>query len=149
MSDGHGFIPGMSERCVVVFDGMCDLCAGSVRFILSHERDNELRFAAAQSRAGRELLRRHGFEPETVPSLVVAGAGQVHLRSTAALEIVDHLRPPWRWLCTLRILPRRLRDALYDLVSRNRYRWFGRRDTCLLPTPELASRFLDNTPPPP
>jgi predicted DCC family thiol-disulfide oxidoreductase YuxK len=143
VSDRQTFIPGMSQQGIVVFDGMCNLCVRSVRFILAHERDHRLRFAAAQSPAGRELLRWHGLDPEAIPSLVLVSGGQVRVRSAAALEIADHLRRPWRWVRPFRVVPRRLRDVLYDLVSRNRYRWFGRRDSCLLPTPELASRFLD------
>jgi predicted DCC family thiol-disulfide oxidoreductase YuxK len=139
----------MSTGCIVVFDGMCHLCARSVGFTLAHEHDHLIRFAAARSPAGRELLRRHGLEPETVPTLVVIKDGAALLRSAAVLEIASHLRLPWRLLGLLRVLPRRLRDAPYDVIAQNRYRWFGRRDACLLPTPELASRFLDNTPPPP
>ena len=139
----------MSQQRVVVFDGMCNLCSRTVGFILAHERDHLLRFAAAQSPAGRELLLRHGFEPDTVPTLVVVGAGQVLMRSAAALAIAAHLCPPWRWLVAFRVVPRPVRDWLYDLIARHRYRWFGRRDSCLLPKPGLASRFLDDTPPPP
>ena len=106
--------------------------------------EENLNPAAAQSAAGRELLLRHDFEPDTVPTLAVVTGGQASARSAAALAIAGHLRPPWRWLGVFRVVPRPARDWLYDIVARHRYRWFGRRDSCLLPTPELAARFLDH-----
>lgn len=127
----------------MVFDGVCKLCARCVNFILAHERDDVIRFAAMQSVSGQALLRRFGFDPQNVVTFVFIKGGTVHVRSDAALEIARHLRLPWRMLSVLRLVPRRLRDSLYDLVARNRYRWFGKRERCFVPSPQLRSRFID------
>jgi predicted DCC family thiol-disulfide oxidoreductase YuxK len=133
----------IDERHVVVFDGVCNLCRRSVTFILLHERDHLIRFAAAQSAAGRALLREFDLDPENVATFVFLHGDVAHVRSDAALEVARHLRLPWRMVRILRIVPRRLRDAVYDFVARHRYRWFGRRESCLVPTPDVRSRFLD------
>ncbi len=130
-------------RCFVVFDGVCNLCAYSVRFILAHERDHLIQFAAAQSAAGRELLREFAIDPDSLATFIFVEGGTAHVRSDAALALSQHLRLPWRILRILRIVPRRLRDSAYDVIARNRYRWFGKRESCVVPTAELWSRFLD------
>ena len=134
----------MDAAPIVIFDGVCNLCSGGIHFILAHERDHVIRFAAAQSPAGQELLQRHGFDPQDLTTFVFIEAGEVHVRSDGALKVVRHLRLPWRMFCVLRAVPRPARDRIYDLVARNRYRWFGKRDGCLVPTPELRSRFIDS-----
>jgi predicted DCC family thiol-disulfide oxidoreductase YuxK len=128
---------------VVLFDGVCNFCAHSVQFILAHERDHVIRFAANQSDVGRELLRQHGFAPDDVTTFVFIEGGRTLVRSDASLALASHLRQPWRLLRGFRILPRFLRDGLYNLVARNRYRLFGRRESCLVPTQEVRARFLD------
>jgi predicted DCC family thiol-disulfide oxidoreductase YuxK len=133
----------MDAEQIVVFDGVCCLCAHGLKFLLAHERDHVLRFAAAQSAAGRELLRRHGFDPQDLKTFVFIKEGVVYVRSDGALEVARHLRLPWRMFRLLRLLPRRLRDSIYDLVARNRYRWFGKQESCIVPSPELRSRFID------
>jgi predicted DCC family thiol-disulfide oxidoreductase YuxK len=145
-----------SDEPVVLFDGVCNLCNGSIQFILDHERDDRtrLRFAALQSEAARGLLER-AFGPEQAQrlregatgsgapeTLVLIEGERGSTRSTALLRISRHLRAPWRWAVVLLALPRPVRDAAYRLVARNRYRWFGRTDTCRVPTPELRARFL-------
>jgi predicted DCC family thiol-disulfide oxidoreductase YuxK len=128
---------------VVVLDGMCNLCSRAARFIIAHERDHLIRFAAAQSLFGQELLLWHGFDPQELTTLVFIQGDRVHVRSDAALEVARHLRLPWRMFRIFRVVPRPFRDSFYDLVARNRYRWFGKRESCSLPTPELRSRFID------
>jgi predicted DCC family thiol-disulfide oxidoreductase YuxK len=132
----------MDASNVVVFDGVCNLCNGAVSFILSHERDHLIQFAAAQSASGRELLLRHGLDPSDITSFVFIKGDVAYVRSDAAIEVALHLRLPWRVFCVLRVLPRRLRDSIYHLVAQNRYRWFGKRERCTVPTPEVRSRFL-------
>jgi predicted DCC family thiol-disulfide oxidoreductase YuxK len=122
---------------------VCNLCSHAVDFILAHERDQVIRFAAAQSAAGQDLLRKHGFDAEDLTTLVFIKGGMVHVRSDAALEVARHLRLPWRMLRGFRLVPRPFRDAVYGLVARNRYRWFGKRESCRAPTPGLRSRFID------
>ena len=133
----------VDARNVVVFDGVCNLCAHSVAFILAHERDNAIQFAAAQSTAGRELLSEFGLDPANLSTFVFIEGGVAHVRSDAGLEVARHLRVPWRLLRVLRILPRPFRDSIYDLVAKHRYRWFGKRESCSVATAELRSRFID------
>jgi predicted DCC family thiol-disulfide oxidoreductase YuxK len=128
---------------VILFDGLCNLCAGSVRFVLERDPAGVFDFASLQSRAAREVLAEAGARADLPDSIVLVDSEGTHLRSEAALRIAARLRQPWPALAVLRILPRRLRDAVYDVVARHRYRWFGKRDTCLLPTPEIRKRFLD------
>ncbi len=127
---------------VVLFDGVCNLCAGSVQFILKHEADSGLRFAPLQSAAGARLLREWGFDPGDMQSFVLLENGVPYMKSDAALRIARRLRMPWRLARLGLILPRVLRDRCYDVIARNRYRWFGRRNTCMLPSPAITARFL-------
>lgn len=142
----------MAPGAVLFFDGVCNLCNRSVQFVLDHERGPSLSFASLQSDRARELLGRvltpdevsgllgSGREPG---SLVLLEDGHVHTRSTGALRLARYLRAPWRWLGAFVVVPRPLRDAIYGLVARNRYRWFGRTSECRVPTPALRARLLD------
>lgn len=129
---------------VLLFDGVCNLCNASVNFILDRDRDARLRFASLQSEAGRALLARAGLrlpdgDPESMV-LVLGDAAFTH--SDAALRVCRLLPWPWRLAGWLLWIPRPLRDAVYKLVARNRYRWFGRSEVCRMPTPALRARFL-------
>jgi predicted DCC family thiol-disulfide oxidoreductase YuxK len=124
---------------VVLFDGVCNLCNGAVRFILARDPAARFRFASLQSDAARRLLG-DGGPAETI---VLLDAGKTYVISTAALRIARGLRFPWPLLYAFVAVPRPVRDLIYDWVARHRYRWFGKRDTCMLPTPELRERFLE------
>lgn len=123
---------------LLLYDGDCGLCHGAVRFVLQHERDAAIRFAALQSATGQAWARRAGTGLET---LLWIEAGEFHVRSDAVILLARHLRWPWRWLGILRLVPRPLRDAGYDLVARHRMRWFGPA-TCDLPDTGNRDRFL-------
>jgi predicted DCC family thiol-disulfide oxidoreductase YuxK len=127
---------------VVLFDGVCNLCNHSVQFIVAHDPGLYFRFAALESPAAQRELSGCGFSGSLPDSVVLIEGGRVFTRSSAALRIARRLRFPWPALYVLMVAPASLRDFLYDWVARNRYRWFGRRDECLLPTPELRARFL-------
>lgn len=129
---------------VVLFDGVCNLCNGSVQFILRHDPEGRFRFAALQSEAGRRLLAHKGIDPSRLDSLVLLDAeGRCSVQSAAALQIARQLRGWPRLAAPLILVPRPIRDGVYRFVARRRYRWFGRRESCWLPTPELRQRFLD------
>jgi predicted DCC family thiol-disulfide oxidoreductase YuxK len=130
------------SRPVLIFDGVCNICSFGVRIVLRYDHDAVFDFAFAQRPVGSALKHRHGLgnSPETVT--VVAG-DTVYVKSDAALYVLARLPAPWRWLRVLRTLPRPWRDKAYDVVARNRYQWFGRRDACLPPPQGTASRFLD------
>jgi predicted DCC family thiol-disulfide oxidoreductase YuxK len=127
---------------VVLFDGVCNMCNGIVRFLLARDRARRLRFASIQSEAGRALLAGHGLDPMAADTFVFVEGGRASVRSDAALAVARHLPAPWRWGVVLRALPRPWRDAAYRYVARHRYGWFGRRDTCMVPTPDVRERFL-------
>ena len=129
----------MTGEPVILFDGVCNLCNGFVQFVLKRDQRGRFRFASLQSDAARRLLGGDGPR-ETI---VLVEAGKTYVKSAAALRIVRGLRFPWPLLAALAMIPRPLRDPLYDWVARNRYRWFGKRDACMLPTPQTRGRFLE------
>lgn len=127
---------------LVVFDGVCVLCAASVRFILARDRTGTIRFCPVQSPLGTAITRHVGLDPEQPETVLLLADGQVFRRSAAAIEAMRRCGGVWRLARALYVIPRPLRDALYGAVARRRYRLFGRRDSCLMPTPELRRRFL-------
>ncbi len=129
------------EAPTVLFDDHCAMCARSVRFILKRERDHVLLFAPRGGEAATRLRGRFGI-PEDLESLVLIEDGQAHTHGDALLGIARHLRVPWRWGRCGRVLPRPIRNALYNLIARNRYRFGGRTEQCFLPPEEVRKRFL-------
>jgi predicted DCC family thiol-disulfide oxidoreductase YuxK len=126
---------------LLLYDGECGLCDGVVRFTLARDRAGRVRFAALQSERAQALLAEHGVA-RTLDSMVLLRDGRAHLRSRAALHLLRTLGFPWSLAWALVAVPRPLADAAYAWVARNRYRWFGRRDACALPAPEVRARFL-------
>jgi predicted DCC family thiol-disulfide oxidoreductase YuxK len=126
---------------VILFDGICNLCNASVNFIIDHDPEARFRFVALQSEAGQTLLQQHQLRQTDYESVVLIEAGKVYRQSGAALRIARHLKG-WSWLYGLRIVPAFIRDSVYRLIARNRYRLFGKRESCRMPTPELKNRFL-------
>jgi predicted DCC family thiol-disulfide oxidoreductase YuxK len=131
-----------SEPPVAFFDGVCNLCNGTVNFLIDRDRRGRLRFAPLQGSTFAEVALRRP-ELRGVDSFVLKEGGRVHVRSAAAVRILMALGGPWRLAGALLAVPRPLRDRLYDFVARRRYRWFGRSESCRMPTPELRARFLD------
>ena len=134
------------RRPVILFDGVCNLCNSAVRWVIKRDVEGRFDFAALQSDAARrELEKAMGVEEiDALPdSIVLVDSDGVHTRSTAALRIARGVGSGWALLSLGIVLPRPIRDAFYDLIARDRYRRFGRRDTCMRPTPDVASRFLD------
>ena len=127
---------------VVIFDGVCNLCAHSVKFILAHESEPKLRFVPLQSAAGARMMREYGFSPDDVKTFVLVSDGKPHVKSDAAIHVAAYLRGVWRLLGAIRAVPRPVRDWGYDVVARNRYRWFGRTESCMVPTPDIRARFI-------
>lgn len=134
--------PNPTQLPIVLFDGVCNLCHGSVRFLLDHDRDGIFRFAPLQSELGRSLVTSAGGDPDVIDTMLLVDAEGTHVKSTAALRMVRALGAPWSWLFPLIAIPERVRDAAYDFIARNRYRWFGKRDSCPAPRPEWRERFL-------
>lgn len=126
------------------FDGQCVLCSRFVAFCLKRDPDGHLKFASAQSALGARVLQTLDLPDDTLDrTILLLDEGRLHTRSTAALRALRHLRGPSRWLYPLILIPKFVRDPVYDIVARNRIRWFGRLDSCLVPTPQTRNRFID------
>jgi predicted DCC family thiol-disulfide oxidoreductase YuxK len=134
--------PVETGRFIVLFDGVCNLCNASVRFLIQRDPGRRFRFASIQSPPGRQLYEAHGQSAERLETIMLVVDGRAYVHSDAALRIARELGGLWVCLWPLRFIPRALRDPVYRWVARNRYRWFGRTETCMVPTPDLKSRFL-------
>lgn len=128
---------------VVLFDGVCNFCDGTVAFIIAHDPHGRFRFAPLQSEAARPFLERCGLSERCLDALVLVEDERCYTRSTAALRILRRLRSPWFLLYGLIVVPRALRDSFYAWFAANRYRWFGKRDECSIPGPAIRGRFLE------
>jgi len=142
MGETPAAVPPGSSPPLVLFDGVCNLCTGSVQFLLKRDPEGRFRFASLQSDAGRRLMAEHGIVADTLGSVVLIEDGRAWRESSAALRIARHLPGAWKLLRLFTAVPRPLRDAVYRWIARNRYRWFGKNESCWLPTPELRARFL-------
>lgn len=131
-----------SEGAVLLFDGVCNLCNTSVQFILKHEKRSMLKFSAIQSEAGQRLLSQHKIDPVHTNSVILLMDGKVYTESDAVFTTSQFLQFPFNLGKALMIVPKRFRNFLYRKVANNRYRWFGKKDSCMIPTPELKNRFL-------
>ncbi len=132
----------LERHTLVLFDGVCNLCNNSVNFIIDRDPKAFFKFAALQDEAVKPLLTRYALSTDYLDSLVVVEAGQCYRSSTAALRIARRLTGGWPLFYAFIIIPRPVRDVIYNWIARNRYRFFGKRDTCRIPTPELRARFL-------
>ena len=133
----------LKGNILILFDGFCNLCNGFVQFIIRRDPNAVFRFASLQSDLARRQLISHGLDPEALHSVIVIAGGTLYQRSEAVLQIAKALPGLWPIMGVFRIFPRFVRDGIYDLVASSRYRWFGRRDECMLPDPSLKKRFLD------
>ncbi len=126
---------------VVLYDGVCKLCNGSVNFILRRDRKERLKLAPLQSDYGQAVLKKYGKNSDPMDSIMLLEGDRLTAKSTAILRISKYLDRAWPLCMIFLIIPRFLRDFIYDIVANNRYRWFGKYDTCRLPDPEFEDRF--------
>lgn len=133
------------DHPIVLFDGVCNLCNSSVQFIIDRDPGAIFRFAPLQSGLGEMLVKIHGL-PEDIETIVLIESGRAYSHSTAALRIARRLQGAWKLLYGFIIIPRFLRNVGYRFVARNRYRWFGKEESCRMPTPELQQRFITMDP---
>lgn len=147
MTSSHRNARFAPAYAVIVFDGVCVLCNGWVRFLLRHDRKRRYRFAAMQGDRGCELLAAHGLDPEDPVSFLlieydISASPKIFTATDAMRRVLIGLGGAWRLATLFALLPRFIRDPLYRMVARNRYRWFGRDDVCMVPDPAQAHRFL-------
>ncbi len=133
----------MEQQPVILFDGVCNFCNSAVNFTLKRNKKADIRFAPLQSETGQKLLKEYNLPVNDMESFVFIENGKAYQRSTAALKVCRHLRSLWPLSYGLIIVPRFIRDGIYDWVAKNRYKWFGRQESCMIPTPEVRARFLN------
>jgi predicted DCC family thiol-disulfide oxidoreductase YuxK len=134
-------IPG--GQSVILFDGVCNLCNGFVQFLIERDPKRRYRYASLQSETGQALMRSAGLPADEINTVVLMEEGKAYTHSDVALRVARHMVGLWPLATVLYIVPKFLRDAIYNWVARNRYRWFGKKEACMVPTPELKSLFLD------
>lgn len=131
------------DASIILFDGVCNLCSGFVRFVLPRDEAGKYRFASLQSDAGQALLAEHDLPSDDLESVVLIEDGESHLKSAAIIRIATGLGGAYRLLSPFRYVPRSVRDRVYDFVADHRYRWFGKKDRCMVPSGDVESRFLE------
>ena len=127
---------------IVLFDGVCNFCNSSVQFIIRHDKSNALKFASLQSNTGQELIAKYNI-PKDVDSVIFIDNGNAFIKSEAALRIADNFGGVWKMMRILKVIPAFIRNLFYDIIARNRYKWFGKKETCMIPSPEIRNRFMD------
>ena len=132
------------NKKIILFDGVCNLCDGAIQFIIKHDKKDVFRYASLQSELGKELVSERGLNPEEIDSIMLIEPGVAYYRkSTAALEISRDLSGGYSLLKNFLFIPEVIRDGIYDFIANNRYKWFGKKEQCMIPTPELKAKFLD------
>jgi predicted DCC family thiol-disulfide oxidoreductase YuxK len=132
-----------TNKKIVLFDGVCNLCNTSVQFVIKHNKKKNIQFASLQSEAGKAILQHYNLLDLNLNSFVFVQNGTIYLRSSAALKVAKHLNGAWPLLHCFIIVPQFIRDGVYKLIANNRYKWFGKKEQCYMPTPELKERFLN------
>lgn len=133
----------MTDKKIILFDGVCNLCSRSVQFILKRDRKNQFLFTSLQGNTGQEYLQKFHLPANELNSFILVEGDRFYNRSAATLRVARLLGGGWSLLYAFMILPRFIRDGVYNFIARNRYRWFGKKEECWVPTPELKAKFLD------
>lgn len=132
----------MASSRIILFDGVCVLCESSVRFIIKRDKAGLFKFAQAQSKIGKQLQSDRGIDALTSGTMILIKDDKAYCKSDAALEIARDLNGPWKALVFFKIVPTCLRNAVYDFIAKRRYRWFGKKETCMIPDDSFKQRFL-------
>lgn len=127
---------------IILFDGVCNLCNAAVQYVIKHDKKKLFHFASLQSETGQIFLKKHSLSSTDFNSFILVYEDQIYSKSTAALMVAKNLDGAIKLLSGFIIVPVFIRDAVYNLIARNRYKWFGKQDNCMIPTPDLQSRFL-------
>ncbi|WP_313253605.1 thiol-disulfide oxidoreductase DCC family protein [Empedobacter sp.] len=133
----------MKTRKIILFDGICNLCNQSVQFVIEHDNKNQFQFASLQSDFGQNFLKENNLDATQFDSVVFIEDDKFYTKSSAALKISKYLDGITSLLTIFMIVPKPLRDVVYSFIAKNRYRWFGKQESCWLPSPELKAKFLD------
>lgn len=128
---------------IILFDGICNLCNSSVQFVLQRDTNAKFKFASLQSNAGQKLLAQLKLPLDEFNSFIYVADGKLYTRSSAALRVAKELNFPWKLMFGFIVVPPFIRNFVYDTIAKNRYKWFGKRESCMIPTPDLKQRFLE------
>lgn len=134
----------MESRGIILFDGVCNLCNGAVNFVIKRDKKSVFKFAAIQSEEAKNLMMEGDFQSEDLKTFILLLNERFYTKSTAALKVCRYLSGLWPMLYWFMIVPKFIRDFIYNIISRNRYKWFGRKESCMIPTPEFQSKFLND-----
>jgi predicted DCC family thiol-disulfide oxidoreductase YuxK len=132
----------MNDHPIILFDGICNFCNGAINFIIKRDRKRIFRYAPLQSEAGQQLLKQHHLSTTALDSFILIDNGKAYKKTTAAIHLYPKLGGAWKLMKALWILPPFIRDAGYNIIAANRYKWWGKKDTCMVPSPEVRSLFL-------
>lgn len=133
----------MPEQSIILFDGVCNLCNSAVNFVIKRDKKNLFQFAPLQSETAYVLLATYKMHTQEMKSFIFIEHGKAYTQSTAALKVCRQLSGAWPALYTLIIIPPFIRDGIYKWIAKNRYKWFGQKSECMIPTPELQAKFLN------
>lgn len=137
------FVNNFNNKSIILFDGVCNLCNSSVNFIIKNDKKEHFLFASLQSDAAKEILLQYGVKKITFDSILLIENGKIYQKSRAALRISLNLDGAYRFIYFLNIIPKIITDWIYDIIAKNRYLWFGKKDSCMVPTENLKKRFLN------
>jgi predicted DCC family thiol-disulfide oxidoreductase YuxK len=132
----------MNNQPTILFDGVCNFCNSAVNFVIKRDKKGVIKFAPLQSNAGQQLLQQYNLPTNDMKSFVFIDEGFAYTQSTAAIKVCKYLSGAWSLCKIFIIVPKFIRDGLYNWVAKNRYKWFGQKETCMIPTPEVKARFL-------
>jgi predicted DCC family thiol-disulfide oxidoreductase YuxK len=132
----------LKNKTILLFDGYCNLCHSSVQFVLKHEKKPEIYFTSLQSNVGLEILEFYKIDPSKTDSLVLIEKNKAYIKSSAALRVSRHLKGLYSMGFTFLVIPSFIRNWVYDFIAKNRYKWYGKKDSCIIPDENLAKRFL-------
>ena len=133
----------MNDRPVILFDGVCNFCNAMVNFIIRQDKKNIFLFATLQSDSGKKLLEQYKIDWKASDSFVVIANDKAYMKSNAALRLYNKLPWYWKWTQVFWIVPKFIRDGIYNFIAKNRYRWFGKKEECMVPTPAIREKFLN------
>lgn len=131
-----------NAKDIILFDGVCNLCNAAVTFIIKRDSKDHFRFAALQSQVGEHLLKTHSIDPKKLDSIILISKDSAFAKAEAALHIAKKMNGLWPLLYVFNLLPNGLLNPVYDFIAQNRYKWFGKKESCMIPTPALKSKFL-------
>jgi len=132
------------HKKLILFDGVCNLCNSTVQYVIKHDKKDKFRFAPLQSEIGKSIIKKYNIDPVKTDSLLLySNQNGLQVKSTAALHIAKHLGFPNSIMAVFLLVPTFIRNGVYDYIAKNRYTWYGKKEACMIPTPELKAKFLD------